>query len=149
MDATRLPPLSERAVPEAEGERILRELASMEGRMLGHLGGIKETVAEHGSRIKAVEQSVSASVLVAAKLDDLSTDVRAVLRRDVNQEERIGALEKEAIARGQQAGRAAGMKWGGAASFVGAVVLYVLQNFLAPKPVAQHTPAPVVTTPLP
>lgn len=139
------------AIPLPEGERIMRELAGLEGRILGHLGGMSEKLDDHDWRLRAVETSVSANVLAASKLDDLSRDVRAVLLRDANQEERIGALEKEAILRGQQAGRAAGMKWGGAATLVGPIVLWVLQQiFGAHLPTqAQHTPAPIATTQLP
>jgi hypothetical protein len=163
--------LSERPVPETEGEQIWKQVqkidkglrddfATFQGKMLGYVADIATDVTGLKERVDAVEKSTTSNVVTAQAVGqltqlvgELSTDVRAVLRRDATQEERIGVLEKEAILRAQQAGKVSGMKWGGAATIIGPVVLWLLQHVtgigLPPQQQAQHTPAPIVTTPLP
>lgn len=115
--------------PFSEGEReaVLRAIHSLEGKLLAHVGDLTERLDAHDADIAALREAVGAMRWAAIELRDLSRDVRAVLRRDATQEERIAILERKAITEGQQAGTSAGTRWGLTASAVGTIVAAVIQ----------------------
>ncbi len=167
LPTLRRPALSERPIQDFEGEKILQAMVQLEGKLLSlhsetrdDVAGAKTELSELAKRVASVESATMAANTMTQAVSALSNqvgelggEVRQVLNRDINQEQRIGALEKQAIAEGKQAGTRAGWSSGAIASAVAAVIVYVIQQLSAGAPPVippkSHDAAPIATTALP
>ena len=125
------PPLTDDQV-----EKILGELAGVEGRLLGHMGTQNQRLDKHEQELQSIREGALANAELRTEVRDLNTSVRALLERDVNHEGRLGRLEAVAQLAGSEAGKdsgkaagaGAGRGWGAAAGFVAAVIIALVQQ---------------------
>ena len=121
-------------VTAPEREAILLSLQQLEGKVLGRLADVDQRLDEHEEAIfelrqNALEQRESKHQLteLISATRRLGDDVRAVLRRDAEQSDRIAALELQAVSEGKRAGKTSGRAWGSLAALVGVAVAAAAQ----------------------
>ena len=81
-----------------------------------------ELLAQIERRLAKLEQT----------LVGLADDIRAILRRDASQEQRLAALEIEAVASGKRATQSSRIKWGTIAAGIATVIALLLERLLGP-----------------
>lgn len=111
----------------ASEERLGHKIDQLRAETLAKVQDLEERVVAVEDSTREAKDAATCSRRTEALVTELATDVRAVLRKDVDHEARIGALEKEAIAKGESAGRGAGTKWGVLAGGIGTVLAVVIE----------------------
>jgi inhibitor of KinA sporulation pathway (predicted exonuclease) len=110
-----------------EEERIYKLLKAIDERTqtervadLAEVEGLKV-------RITSIEQNTQAHMIAAQEFRLLAQDVRQVLVRDVDHEQRIGGLEKMAQDAGKSAGGKSGLSMGALGSAIVAIIIAIAQ----------------------
>ncbi len=132
IPGARLPPPA--SVPPEE--RVLRELAGLEGRLLGRFADLEERIDRVESRHGATDEDVRAMRADLRGIrEDVSELVGTVLRQQektVEHERDLGAIKTELVAAGAGAGSLAGAKRG-AVTGAGAAVLAIVARWVAQR----------------
>lgn len=105
-----------------EGERLLRLLQTIDERT-------KQEVGLLTGRVASLEENTRSHAIAAQEFRLLAHDVRQVLVRDVDHEQRIGGLEKLATDAGKSAGGKSGLTLGALGSAI-VVIIAALAEML-------------------
>lgn len=73
---------------------------------------------------EALEETVAEC---AHEVREIARDLRTVLQRDIDHEQRLSAIEKSSMAEGKAAGKTSGLKWGAIFTLLAETILEVIK----------------------